>query len=167
VTRDVCPEWIPLIARAGDDSLSAPERARLEQHLATCHACRLAVVDQHQVHELLAARPPDRAPLGFRSRVLASIDQEARASWWDRLDFRAWTWRLAPVTAALGVLAYAYGTSSGTELSIGDPLAAETSSATVAASLVSDDVTAGDALSLMLFADPDASLEDALKEVAQ
>ena len=74
------------------DALSEEERAKLEQHLATCTACRLELEQLRADTALLAMsaagpRPPQRA----RQRLLEAVAREprsavvqssARSSWW-------------------------------------------------------------------------------------
>lgn len=59
--------------------------------------------DQALVASLLASTPPPEVSADFVSRVNARID--ATAGWFGLADFRVWTLRLAPLAAALGVIA--------------------------------------------------------------
>jgi anti-sigma factor RsiW len=98
-----CDAAEPLIARYADGGLSGPERARLEQHLASCAACRAAADEQRDVAAILKARPPER-PSGLAARVSARLDAEAGV--FGLANWRAWTLGLAPVAAALMLAAY-------------------------------------------------------------
>ncbi len=82
------------------DALSEEERAKLEQHLATCAACRLELEQLRTDTALLAMsaagpRPPQRA----RQRLLEAVAREprtapvvessARSAWWGWLGWAA------------------------------------------------------------------------------
>ena len=76
---------------------------RLEAHLDTCPACREAAAGQDGVAAVLSARPDAGPPLGFATRVMAHLDSPP--TWLDVINWRRWTVRLAPVAAALLVVA--------------------------------------------------------------
>jgi hypothetical protein len=59
--------------------------------------------DQIEVATLLASTPPPDVSADFLSRVNARID--GTAGWFGLADFRVWTLRLAPLAAALGLIA--------------------------------------------------------------
>ena len=99
-----CQEFESRLVRAADGALDAGDQIALDAHLHVCGACRAALADQRAVRQALAARPTLRAQPDFASRVAAAI--EADRSWLDRLDFRAWTWRLVPVAAALSFVTW-------------------------------------------------------------
>ena len=99
-----CEDRIALLVRAADDSLDASDRAQLDRHLAACPACSRALETQRGGRALLARAFDAEAPLGFSTRVLAHLESSDR--WIDRLDFRRWTWRVGPVTAALLLAAW-------------------------------------------------------------
>lgn len=114
-----CTDVERLIAREADDpsSLGTGERAALEAHLSGCAACRDAAADQRLVAQTLRAREPLPAPAGFAARVSARLDEEDRGLL-DLVNWRAWTAGLAPVAAALMLVAYAGlgGATSGDAL---------------------------------------------------
>lgn len=91
-----------VIARAGG-RLDPAAGGCLEAHLDGCPACREAAGGQRDVAALLAARPDAAPPLGFATRVMAHLD--APPTWLDVINWRRWTVRLAPVAAALLVVA--------------------------------------------------------------
>ncbi len=91
-----------VIARAAGRLDPAAAR-RLEAHLDGCPACRGAAAEQDDVAAVLSARPDAAPPLGFATRVMARLD--APPTWLDVIDWRRWTVRLAPVAAALLVVA--------------------------------------------------------------
>jgi anti-sigma factor RsiW len=165
MTLDACREFESLLVRAADDALDDAGQAALDAHLATCAACRTALADQRLVRSSLAARPPLRAQPDFAARVDAAI--EADRSWLDRLDFRTWTWRLAPVAAAMSLVTWAVlRGSAGAAM---DTPAATAASAfdgdlPVAAALWDDSVSDASLLSLMFRASANDTLADSLKE---
>ena len=91
-----------VIARAAG-RLDAAGAERLEAHLDGCDACREAAGGQDDVAAVLSARPDAAAPLGFATRVMARLD--GPPTWLDVINWRRWTVRLAPVAAALLVVA--------------------------------------------------------------
>ena len=99
-----CKEWLPALLQAADeqpgDSLEA---GRLAAHLRGCAACRQALADQKTALRLLAARADAAVPAGFATRVLSAVHTAPR--WMDLLSWRTWTYRLAPVAAALVLMA--------------------------------------------------------------
>ena len=98
-----CDEAGPLLLRRLDGRLEADEGRRLERHLAGCEACRDTLDSQRRVAQILSARPVAETPLGFAGRVMANLDPSP--GWLDALNWRVWTFRLAPVAAALMVVA--------------------------------------------------------------
>jgi hypothetical protein len=68
--------------------------------------------DQKLVASVLASRPPPDVPADFVSRVNARIDETA--GWFGLADFRLWTLRLAPVAAALGLIAVLWPAAAAT-----------------------------------------------------
>ena len=65
--------------------------------------------DQQAVRELLASRPAAEVPPDLAARVMARIDDDG-PRWLDVLNWRLWTYRLAPVAVAL-LLAAALGSA--------------------------------------------------------
>lgn len=59
--------------------------------------------DQARVAALLASMSPPDVPADFVARVNARIDETE--GWFGVADFRAWTLRLAPLAAGLGLIA--------------------------------------------------------------
>lgn len=109
---EACEGYVGLLVRAADGSLGHEDRARLDTHLLTCDSCRAALETQRTAHLALADAFDVDAPLGFSTRVLANLEPEP--SWFDRLDFRRWTWRVSPVAAALMIAAWMVAASSQT-----------------------------------------------------
>jgi len=162
MTSATCQRFEPLLARAADEALEAAERATLETHLATCDACREALVVQRAVRGQLASRPAVHARAGFARSVMAAVEHES--SWLDRFDFRQWTWRLTPIAAALLLAVWAgvpSGQSAATAVDTAETVDAD---APVSSALWDESISDLSLLSLMLRASPDEGLAEALKE---
>jgi predicted anti-sigma-YlaC factor YlaD len=164
MTTDACRAFESLLVRAADAGLDASQQTVLDAHLVTCAACRAALADQRLAREALAARPPLRAQPDFAARVAAAID--ADRSWLDRLDFRAWTWRLAPVAAALSLVTWVVLQSAGAATDTPASSSATTfdGDLPVAAALWDESVSDSSLLSLMFRASANDRLADSLKE---
>lgn len=104
------PEFERLLVRAADGLLEAAERETLDRHLATCDGCRAALTAQALVRTSLQTRPAIDASPAFYARVTSTL--RSPASWLDSLDFRRWTWRLAPIAGALVVAVVAFASVS-------------------------------------------------------
>lgn len=101
-----CDEWLPALLRAADEDWTESNAIggeRLAEHLGRCTDCRQALVEQRAARQMLAARADAPVPAGFAVRVLAGVN--AVPAWMDLLRWRTWTYRLAPVAAALLVMA--------------------------------------------------------------
>jgi anti-sigma factor RsiW len=98
-----CDDVAPLLLPHMEGRLESEARLRLDRHLEQCEACRETLEAQRLVASVLSARPVAEAPLGFAGRVMA--DLEPVPGWLDVLNWRVWTFRLAPVAAALVVVA--------------------------------------------------------------
>ena len=99
----LCDEAGPLLLRRLEGRLEADEGQRLERHLEQCETCRETLEVQRRVAAVLSSRPVAEVPLGFAGRVMANL--EPVPGWLDALNWRVWTFRLAPVAAALLVVA--------------------------------------------------------------
>ena len=94
-----CSDAAPLIARHADGSpLDDVAAAALEKHLAACAGCRALAADQRLVLDVLRSRPVERVSPAFATRLARRLDEEA--GFLGIADWRAWTFRLAPVAAA-------------------------------------------------------------------
>ncbi len=98
-----CDDFIPLLVRRREGTLSEADRATIERHLAGCAGCRDAAAAQDQVAATLAARPDAEPAASFAARVSARIAEES--GWFGVADWRWLSVRLAPVAALLLVLA--------------------------------------------------------------
>jgi hypothetical protein len=113
-----CREAERLIARRADAVLDDAAAAILDDHLRRCGSCRAALDDQRVVAGVLRSRPADRLTAQFEARLAARLDDAA--GWFGVADWRAWTFRLAPIAAVLAVAAFltSAGTSSTTAATI-------------------------------------------------
>jgi len=98
----LCDEVRPMLIRHLEGRLRADEEQCFERHLEQCNMCQEALEIQQRVAEVLSSRPVVRTPLGFSDRVMANLSVQG---WLAVLDWRAWTFRLAPVAAGLTVVA--------------------------------------------------------------
>lgn len=157
------PEFERLLVRAADGLLDANERQTLDGHLSTCESCRAELAAQTVVRTSLQSRPPIDASAAFYARVRSSL--RSPASWLDGLDFRRWTWRLAPIAAALviGVIAFA-GLNMRTDISSTDIQTAAALDQPVSSALWSSSLSDDSVISLMLRADADDALSRHVSE---
>ena len=98
-----CDEIAPLIARGADGILDGDQQQVVARHLETCSACREMLEEQQLVARMLSQRPDVDPPVGLVGRVITSVD--ASPTWFDVVNWRVWTFRLAPVAVALLVIA--------------------------------------------------------------
>jgi hypothetical protein len=116
-----CDDAHRLIVRAAE-GISDPA---LDRHLAACEACRHALDSQRIVAGLLHARPPADPRPGFSARLRARLDAEDRGGMLDLADWRMWGGTLAPLGAALALVAWlGIGAQSADGTVPGDTLAA-------------------------------------------
>ena len=93
-----------IVRRAEDAALDMVLAAELDRHLEGCAACREVLAAQSAVAATLRSRPADRVSPGFSARLASRLDE--RTDFFDSIDWRAWTFRLTPVAAALALGAY-------------------------------------------------------------
>jgi len=159
--------WIADAAES--ETLTAAERADLEAHLDQCADCRAALAGQRFVAGVLRSRPALQPSPAFAVNLAARLDEAS--GWLGMLDWRVWTFRLAPIALAIFLIAVFAGSSS---TSSGTPGATETATATLetwtrgvnetssVAAAVWQDRTSSDALlETMLLGGSTASREDA------
>ena len=112
-----CDDTHRLLARAADDAASTlrpEESAALDLHLVECVECRAALDEQRLVAGMLGRRPALTPSAGFAARLATRLDEAS--GWLGILDWRAWTFRLAPVALAIGVAAFFAGGASTSEV---------------------------------------------------
>lgn len=162
MAADPCPGYVSLVVHAADGTLDVAGRARLDEHLLGCSACREALDGQLSARRVLAMLPAVQASPFFAARLRADLD--ASRPWTDRIDFRRWTWRVLPLAAGLGLAAF-LAVRAETVASRANVSSAP--DAPVSAALWSDSVSDTSVLSLMLRANVDESLDTALAETTQ
>jgi anti-sigma factor RsiW len=156
--------YVGLIARAADGSLDEGGRQELDAHLTQCPTCRAALDEQREARQVLMSWRPELASPEFASRVIASLPAKP---WWHAWDLQWWTWRLAPVAGALAVAAAVVVTRGDATDVVDVPSVAEATADRLPASvaLATKDLSDGDALTLLLVADPDETVIDAFQEI--
>lgn len=106
-----CEEIVPLLSALIDAGLPASDRARAEEHLQACEACRVRVrflqAQAEAIRAHVAARAAEARLAGLADGVMARLAREGRRrSPWDSFHvFRADV--LRPHRAGLGALALA------------------------------------------------------------
>jgi anti-sigma factor RsiW len=148
------------IAQAADDSLAPEFRQALDVHLETCDACRVLLAEQREIRAVLMARPVV-AVRDLSAAVRAAL--EAERPWMDRLNinWRVWSLRVAPLAAALTLIAVLLVRSGDSGAAGGDAVAP---SHTVASALWSGEVDDDQLVSLFLQARPDDPLSTYVQE---
>lgn len=136
-------------------------------HLTSCDACRALVEDQRAAHAMLASRPilPAR---DLSAAIRATLEAETPSGWLgliDRLNinWRVWSFRAAPVAAALAVVATLAvrsidTTGSATATATTDTASASDSTTPVVSALWSGDISEDTLFNLFLTAHPDDAL---------
>jgi len=160
-----CEEYAGLLVRAAEGALEGAEQSRLDAHLATCRWCVEALQSQRVAREALTTWRPLPASPEFAARVLGRLD--GRRPWFERWDFRQWTWRLAPLASGLAIAALVVVSRADIASANLDQTAVSAADVTVAASLGSPDLSQTDVLALLLTADADEPLAGALEELSQ
>ena len=98
-----CHDARELFSARADDALTAPERAALDAHLASCAECRREWERFRATVALLHAVEHPRAPVGFVDRVLGATSRVPRHRRVLRALFLPWRQKL-PMEAAAVVL---------------------------------------------------------------
>ena len=145
-----CHDLTPVLARFADaeEAIDPVERTNLEQHLASCVACRAELETQRAAAAWLRGRPVDRVSPQFATRLSARLDQAS--GWFGIADWRAWTLRLAPLAAALALATYlGLGAASPSSLTLDDWMM-PANDATEATVLLEPDVSADSVVETML-----------------
>jgi hypothetical protein len=152
-----CPGFDDQLVRAAEVAAAEIDPA-FAAHLSTCGACRAALDEQRQVRAMLMARPALAASPALRVRVRDAIERER--TWTGVIDFRRWTWRLVPVTAAVALLTWfgIQSTAGGSSTETAEP-----GDLPVSAVLYAADVSDASALTLVLRAHADERLASYLE----
>lgn len=137
--------------RAADGSLETNERDVMA-HLASCDACRDQLDAQTVARRVLVARPI--APVrDLSAAIRATLENEQ--PWIERLNWRRLSLRVAPIAAALTLVALFLVRTADTSITSADT---STSDPTVASALWSGEVDDDQLLTLFLTAHPDDAL---------
>jgi hypothetical protein len=140
-------------ARIADGSLDSGDVSALDlaAHVSSCTACRAEVDAQLAARRVLLTRPI--APVrDLSAAVRATL--EAERPWIERLNWRRLSLRVAPVAAALSLVAFLV-VSSADQSGLADSAATDH---TVASALWSGEVSDDQLLTLFLSAHPDDAL---------
>jgi len=140
------------LVRAADDSLEGAELAVFNAHLASCDVCRAELDAQTAARRVLAARAivPVR---DLSAAIRATLENER--PWIERLNWRRLSLRVAPIAAALTLVALFLVRTADTTPAGADAVTADP---TVASALYSGEVSEDQLLGLLLSARPDDAL---------
>ena len=146
------------LLRAADGEPSATASA----HLTTCETCQALVDDQRAAHAMLTARPilPAR---DLSAAIRATLEAERPSTLFgmvDRLNinWRLWSFRVAPLAAALALVAMVLVRTADTTTATGTVATDTTSTSPVVSALWSGDVSEDALFNLFLTARPDDAL---------
>jgi hypothetical protein len=156
---DCCEDYVGLVVRAADNTLEGNSLARLEAHAADCPRCRRALDGQTGMRAAVAGAYRVAESPAFVARVMARI--EPLPHWLDRLDFRAWTWRVVPIAAVLFVAAGITVSTDRGSASQTIELRAETDVEAGASLPVSEMLREQDLFATMLESSEDAASQEA------
>lgn len=149
------------IAHVADGSLESGDVSALDvaAHVASCDQCRVQVDAQIAARRALLARPitPVR---DLSAAIRAKLDAEQ--PWIERLNWRRLSLRVAPIAAALTLVALFLVRTADTTLATTDT---STTDHTVASALWSGEVDDDQLLTLFLSAHPDDALSTYVPDV--
>jgi len=81
-----CAKAHKLISPHLDGELPSAEQVALAAHLQVCASCRAVAGEMRLQHQLFVGMERFSAPVGFRARVMADLDQApAVGLWWVRI----------------------------------------------------------------------------------
>ena len=81
-----CAKAHRLISPGLDGELVAAEQKELAAHLQFCRSCQAAEAEMRGQRQLFAGLPRLAAPVGFRARVMATLEPTpGRGLWWLRI----------------------------------------------------------------------------------
>jgi len=107
-----CDDARGLIARRADESGEYGSDTALDRHVLGCADCRAALEEQREVVAVLRSRPVMAVSPTFAERLAARLDEAS--GWFGIADWRTWTIRVAPIAAALALIALLTSSSTHT-----------------------------------------------------
>ena len=150
-----CSEAPPLIARRADGAeLEATIAARLDDHLAECAACRERLSVQRIVRDTLRMRPDDKVSAAFAARLSERLDEAS--GFFGVADWRAWTYRLAPLAAVLALVAVLFAGQSTAPINLEEWTVGNDDTTSRASMLWNSDTTPDSVIETMLIGDAQA-----------
>jgi len=108
-----CDDARGLIARRADESGENGSDTALDLHVLGCADCRAALEEQREVVAVLRSRPIIAVSATFSQRLAAQLDEAS--GWFGIADWRTWTIRVAPIAAALALIALLTSSSTHTQ----------------------------------------------------
>jgi anti-sigma factor RsiW len=100
-TETPCAAYRDAIVASVDARLDQAAQQALDAHLASCARCRAVLAGHLAVQRQVRDLGFGPVSADFASRVRQRVERPPLT---DLLDFRAWTWRLAPIAAVLALL---------------------------------------------------------------
>jgi len=110
-----CDDARRMIARRADESGGDDRSAALDAHVSGCADCRTALDEQREVVAVLRSRPVAPVSATFSQRLAGRLDDAS--GWFGIADWRIWTFRVAPIAAALALVALLTSSSARTQTS--------------------------------------------------
>src|SRR5262245_28436746 len=108
-----CDDARRMIARRADESGDSGCDAALDAHVAACAECRAALDGQREVVAVLRSRPVTPVSPTFSQRLAVRLDEAS--GWFGIADWRIWTIRVAPIAAAIALVALLTSSSTRTQ----------------------------------------------------
>jgi hypothetical protein len=110
-----CDDARRMIARRADESGDVGSDAALDAHVSSCAGCHAALQEQREVVAVLRSRPLVPVSATFSQRLAARLDEAS--GWFGIADWRIWTFRVAPIAAALALVALLTSSATQTQTS--------------------------------------------------
>jgi hypothetical protein len=108
-----CDDARRMIARRADESSDIAYEGALDAHVSACAGCRAALDEQREVVAVLRSRPVTPVSATFSQRLAARLDEAS--GWFGIADWRIWTIRVAPIAAAIALVALLTSSSTRTQ----------------------------------------------------
>ena len=157
----VCDDARALIARRADESSDEGVNAALDAHVASCADCRVILEAQREVVAVLRSRPLAPVSAMFSQRLASRLDEVS--GWFGIADWRIWTFRVAPIAAAIALMALLTSgparTQTSSPITIDEWARSGLDSTSVSSMLWQKEVTPESLLESMVTGRPSASAE--------